>query len=165
MYRDIKTNIKYNLLQLDAMLKAFEADPEVNPDPSKIKVHEEVCGKNNVIDVSFEEFEVVYLSDDIKLDDDMDFPRCKHLPGILAALVQPEYSLMVQSAQWLREGATIPEKLDLLEISPVSLTDRLAKFSTEHTYGVSQTVTKMCTQCGKEQQHSFPIIPDMFFRV
>ena len=95
----------------------------------------------------------------------MDFPRVRLLPSLLIALAEPEYCLTAQAAQWMREGATVQDKLDLLRDAPISVYDKLAKVAQENHYGIVQTVTKTCLRCGTKQNHVFNITPDMFFRI
>lgn len=165
MYKDIDTGVRYNLMQLESMVKAFDKDPENNKDPNKMQVETVDCKEYNSQEVLFDEFPIIHLDEDVQLDEDLDFPRVSLLPSLITALAEPEYCLTAQAAQWIKEGDTVQDKLRVLEDSPLSFYDRIAKVAQDNQYGITQTVSKACHACGTKQNHVFNIMPDMFFRI
>lgn len=165
VYRDIKTNVEYNHLQLQVMLKAFEKDPENNPDPDKIKVETVDCSHKNEKHVDLDDFEVLYLDENITLPEGFDFPRVKILSSLLESFTDPEQCLLATAAQWIKEGDTVSDKIDIMNKSPLTFYDELSKFNAANTFGMIQNVVKACDRCGTRQILSIQITPDMFFRL
>ena len=165
MYRAETSGIDYNLLQLEAMNKAFEMDPENNPDPEKLIVEEVDCGKHVEQELRLNDFHILELPADTALEPGFDFPRCNILPSLLEAYSDPERVLIAGAAQWLQGGENIDDKINAMNNSDgLGLYDELSKLNARLTYGVKQKLPVICPKCGTKHQVAVVLTPELFFR-
>ena len=167
MYEDQKSKVQYSMLQLQGMMKAYELDKEHNQNPNDIMVETVACGIEHSVGIVESDFEFIELPADIEpLDPKFDYPRVRMLPQLTQALADPEICLTALAAQWLKDGDTLDEKLALMNAAPdLSLYDELSTLHAVRTYGVKQSVSKVCYTCGTEQPLVMVISPSIFFRV
>ena len=96
---------------------------------------------------------------------EFDFPRARNIQEVQEALADPEMQLIVGAAQWIKEGATLAEKIAVLEAQPdLQAFDEAAVLQETIEHGVVEDTTLTCNECLKRTPHTLVIDPLTFFR-
>lgn len=94
-----------------------------------------------------------------------DFPRARNLQEIQEALNDPEMQLIVGAAQWVKEGATLADKIAILESQPdLQAFDDAAVLQETIEHGIVEHTNLTCRECLKRTPHTLTIDALTFFR-
>ena len=128
------------------------------------------CSTHNSEVIHMTDVEIITLEDDFAgLPQDgaleFDYPRARHLQEIQEALLDPELNLLVGPAQWIKEGDTIEDKINILATqSDLQVFDDAAALNESVVYGISETATLTCRACSKKTAHTLMLDALSFFR-
>lgn len=94
-----------------------------------------------------------------------DFPRARNIQEVQEALNDPELQLIVGAAQWIKEGATLADKIAVLEAQPdLQAFDDAAILQETIEHGIVESTTLTCRECLKRTPHNLVIDALTFFR-
>lgn len=94
-----------------------------------------------------------------------DFPRARNIQEVQEALADPEMQLIVGAAQWVKEGDTLAEKVEVLESqSDLQAFDDAAVLQETIEHGIVETTTLTCRECLKRTPHTLILDALTFFR-
>lgn len=152
------SNETYSPHDIDRLVEAWrEATPEQRKDmedPDTIHLEGDVCGTVNYIPITVEDFRTIKLKD-IELPEGVDYPRVKTLPSFLKMQKDPEYALIAEACQYVKDGDSLEEKLQsLLESEDMDFFGKLNDATLQFVHGISREVSKKCEGCG----HTHPIM-------
>lgn len=130
----------------------------------------EECKTHNSEVIHMTDIEILCLEDDFAgLPDDgpieFDFPRARHLQEIQEALADPELNLLVGPAQWIKDGATLEDKIGILcTQSDLQVFDDAAALNETIVHGIAETAVLTCRTCLKKTNHTLLLDALSFFR-
>lgn len=142
---------------------------EVPKDEKNWKV--ERCEAHNSEVIHMTDVEIITL-DETNFDDipqngviEYDFPRARNIQEIQEALSDPEMQLIVGAAQWVKEGATLADKIAILEAQPdLQAFDDAAVLQETIEHGIVEHTNLTCRECLKRTPHTLTIDALTFFR-
>lgn len=128
------------------------------------------CGTHNSEVIHLTNIDVQSLPEDFAgLPDDgpleFDFPRAKLLQDVRMSRALPELQYLVRAAQWVKDGATIEDKVNLLatqdDLSVFGVADEL---DDRFAHGVAENASLCCRRCLKRTPHRLHLDALTFFR-
>lgn len=94
-----------------------------------------------------------------------DFPRARNIQEVQEALNDPALKLIVGAAQWVKEGATLEEKIEVLENQEdLQAFDDASVLNSTIVHGIAETTTLTCRDCLKRTAHNLVLDAFSFFR-
>ena len=133
-------------------------------DPETISLEGDVCGHVNYGTVAFEDFNVLYLPEDLKLDSRLDYPRCNTLVEFIEMQRDPDVGMLADACQWIKEGRTLKNRLDfLLESDDTELMEIASEACRDIKHGIVRTLGKRCSRCNHKHTLTFTVDPKAFF--
>lgn len=142
----------------------------VNPEDATAGIR--VCGEHNASLVASSAIEIIDLEKFVVgkqvLDPELDFPRTRLLRDIYTTNTldnQLDWTYIVPAAQWIRDGTTLADKLQILDESPdLSLYDKAINANNTILFGVRESIRLVCRACNHQHIHELKIEPLTFFR-
>lgn len=128
------------------------------------------CNTHNSEVIHMTDVEIICIEDDFPgLPNDgpleFDFPRARHLQDIQEALKDPELNLLVGPAQWIKDGDTIEDKINILATqSDLQVFDDAAAINDTVIHGIAETAMLTCRTCLKKTPHTLVLDALSFFR-
>ena len=110
--------------------------------------------------------ETIDFEDDFEgIPPQFDYPRVALLPEIFELRNDPEYSMLIGSAQWIREGHTLLQKFQYLESLPdLAVYEEAEHVNTTIVHGVKEQITLSCARCENKFVKQLELDPLNFFR-
>lgn len=157
------TQSQLNALQQEHdQLRASGQEPPF--DEREMEVTQVICNHHNNVPLAFSNMTVLRMPD-VELDPRLDFPRVRTLAEFIEMRKKPEYANLVGPAQWVREGNTLEEKLDiLLNQDTTELFDVCSLANQDVVHGISNFVKMPCSHCQTEALHTLDLSAKSFFR-
>lgn len=94
-----------------------------------------------------------------------DFPRARNIQEVQEALNDPELKMIVGAAQWIKEGATLADKIAVLENqNDLQAFDDAAVINESIMHGISESTVLTCRECLKRTKHNLILDAYSFFR-
>ncbi len=130
----------------------------------------EPCDTRNNEIIHMTNIDIVCLEDDFAgIPNDgpieFDFPRACLLQDIQVARADPETKLLVRAAQWVKEGVTIEDKINILSTQDdCDAFDQAEAIDEKIVHGISETTVLTCRKCGKKDPHQIVLDALSFFR-
>lgn len=159
----------YTQLQLNDLrqkhdrIRAAGETPEF--DEREMEVEQVTCGQHNNLALAFNNMTVLRAPVDTELDPRLDFPRVKTLAEFLEMVEKPEYKHLAGPAQWVKEGRTLEEKLNvMLNSDTTELFDLCSAAAQDVVHGVSNFIKMPCTHCQTDALHAIDLSAKSFFR-
>lgn len=133
-------------------------------DPSKLLLDGYVCGHANYQKLEFEDFELIMLDEDQKLDPRLDYPRVRTLAEYVRLQNDPDYGMMANAVQWIRGPQTLAERIEMIfEQENMELFELASEASRDIEHGIRQTVVKHCEVCNTPHAMRFVVDARSFF--
>lgn len=145
--------------------KAAEGLPEQEKleDPAKVHFNIGTCGKENNVQLSFADFETVFMPD-VPLDSRLDYPRVMHMVEHAKLVEDPVYCKIAGPARWVAQGKTLQNKIDLLfEQEDMDLFEAAAFADANIVHGTSRLLKMRCPDCGHYHVFQTRVEPASFF--
>lgn len=96
---------------------------------------------------------------------EFDFPRARNIQDMQEALKNPELKLLVGAAQWVKAGATLEDKIAVLEAqSDIQSFDDAAVLNQTIVHGIAETTVLTCRNCVKKTPNNLILDALSFFR-
>lgn len=167
MFNDIHTNKHYKPEDVKALVESWNnADEEARKslvDPDTVELDAFVCSYHNMANVTFSDFTVQHLADDVVLDSRLDYPRCGTLAEFVELQSDPDVGMLADAAQWIR-GGTLRERINnLMEEDTTELFELACEANRDIRHGILRTLYKPCASCGHKHEINFVIEPRSFF--
>ncbi len=164
----IGSHERYTPLEVHELATSWElADEEQRKtmeDPDEVSLEGALCGHANYEELGESDFRTIFLKAEQEMDADMDYPRVKHLEEFLQLQQDPELGLIIEACQYIKEGETLQDKVNLLmDGEDMDFYDRLNVATTQYVHGVSREVLKPCTSCGSRHSIIYTVDAQSFF--
>jgi hypothetical protein len=151
------------LRQTNDRLRAAGETPEF--DEREMEVEQVTCGQHNNRALTFNNLTILRAPVDTELDPRLEFPRVSTLAEFIEMKAKPEYVHLAGPAQWVKEGRTLEDKLNvLLGQETTELFDLCSLACQDIVHGVSNFIKMPCTHCQTEALHSIDLSANSFFR-
>lgn len=167
LWQEVGTDNVFTDAQLSEMVEEYRdaTDKTDLRDPDTIQILEVECNNSNEVPVVYDDFEVMKLGQ-YSLDPRLDIPRVNTLADVAALREDPEEGGIVAAAQWIKEGNTLADKLEILRNQDdLSLFELALQAENTIRHGIRNTIRKQCTKCGGFSRHVIDINPKTFFLV
>jgi hypothetical protein len=140
---------------------------EADENPDNIMLLTETCGKDNILELNMANFDTLRLPEEApELDPLLDYPRVSTLAEYNSLINDPELSAILPAVRWIKAGATLKDKLDILQAEPsLELFEKAMEAELSIRHGVSKVVKVNCAQCRQESPVLFNISANTFFEV
>ena len=128
--------------------------------------HLEVCKHANAQIINQSNVDIVSLEDDFAgIPEAFDYPRVALLPEIYEMRNDPDYTLLLAGAQWIKTGNTLKEKFEYLESLPdISVFEEAETLNETVIHGVNEYITLKCDRCSNTFTKKLELDPLNFFR-
>jgi hypothetical protein len=111
------------------------------------------CDNRNVEIVHNVKLDIQALNDDdlVIPYSEIDFPRVATLSDYFLHIKDyPEDKYAARIARWLKKGATLAEKMELLNSASTTTYNRILECQTRYYHGISESMTLKCRVCGNK---------------
>lgn len=159
---------QYSPADIDALVVAWEAaDEETRKsliDPNEITLEGGICNHTNYNPITMEDFTLIFLPEDTKLDPDLDFPRCATLSDFITMQRDPDVGMLADSVQWIKHRGNMQMRLKtLLDCEDTDLMEKATQACTEIHHGIARNLVKSCDKCKHNHVLTFVVDPKAFF--
>lgn len=143
---------------------ADDAAKQMLDDPTKLLLDGYVCGHANYQKLEFDDFELIMLDEDQKLDPRLDYPRVRTLAEYERLRNDPDYGMMANAVQWIRGPQTLNERIEMLfDQEDMELFELASEAARDIDHGIRQVVTKHCSVCNTPHTMRFVVDAGSFF--
>jgi len=168
MFADREDGQRFSARDIKTLVENWEAaDDETRTqmkDPNEVILDGYVCSHGNYQKLEFNEFQSVFLDENLVLDERLDFPRCSTLAEFVKLQRDPDYGMLAEAAQWIKGFGTLQQRIQrLLDSEDNDLFEVACETSRDVQHGIRRTVTKACDACGHKHALNFVVDPKAFF--
>lgn len=168
IFNDRANGTKYFPRDIKVLVDNWEAaDDEVRKtliDPNDVMLDGYVCSHANYEPITMEDFRVLYLDDDIVLDQRLDYPRAETLAEFVDLQRNPDYGMLAEAGQWVRgKGSLLKRVQAMVDAEDTDLLEAACEANRDYRHGILRTITKPCTICGHNHEMTMVVDPKSFF--